>query len=91
MREVIISVTCDICTDVFTERDEGSNRVLFTVYGEQREMDICDPCIGDSFLPGGRPVGKAKKSGTPFACTFCSKSFASQRGLSAHQTRTHTP
>lgn len=89
MREVIIAIRCDVCRDSFTETSEGSNSVRFIVYGQEREMDMCDPCIGGSFLQEARSV--TGKKGTPFACTFCSKRFDSQRGLSAHQTRAHTP
>jgi hypothetical protein len=84
MREVVIRVHCDVCRTGFDEQTEGSNTVTFTVYGNPRELDMCDECIGGSFLQEARPVtGKPDK---PFGC-HCGKRFDSQRGLSAHQTR----
>lgn len=87
VREVVISVHCDLCNQQFYETTEGSNSVGLTVYGEAKEMDVCDPCIHGSFLQEARHVdGRRGKAKTPHAC-HCGKSFASPRGLSAHQTR----
>ncbi len=91
MREVVIRVHCDVCRTGFDESVEGSNTVTLTVYGNQRELDMCDECIGGSFLQEARPVtGKPDK---PFPCPFpsCGKKFDTQRGLSAHDTRAHNP
>lgn len=89
MREVVIAIRCDLCEQRFTEANEGDNSVIFTVRGEKREMDLCDPCIGGSFLQEARPVkGKPRKAEKPFAC-HCGKSYTSQRGLSKHQSAAH--
>lgn len=86
MREVIIAVHCDVCRNSFREEVEGSNTVKFTVYGDQRELDMCDECIGGSFLQEARPV--KTKTEKPFVCE-CGKAYTSQRGLSKHKSGAH--
>lgn len=90
MRRVSIVVTCDACQEEIEEETEGSSAVRFTVRGEEREMDLCDECLGDTFLQEARPVTNRKKrkktDEKPFAC-HCGKMFNTERGLSAHQTR----
>lgn len=85
MRRVSIVVTCDMCSDEIDEEAEGASAVTFTVRGETREMDLCDECIGGSFLQEARPVTNRKKRGE-HVC-HCGKSYKTERGLSAHQTR----
>lgn len=89
MRRVSILVTCDSCEEEIQEETEGASAVIFTVRGEQREMDICDQCLGGTFLQEARPVTNRKKRKKEFTCDECSKTFGTQRGLSHHQTRMH--
>lgn len=88
MREVVIAIHCDVCNEAFAEKTEGSNRVLFTVYGEQREMDICDADINGTFLQEARPV-KTRKIRKKDQVCHCGRAYTTLRGLSAHQTRAH--
>jgi len=64
------------------------------VRGEEREMDICDDCLGKTFLQEARPVSNRKKRKKPtteeFACDDCDKSFGTQRGLNRHRSLMHT-
>jgi len=68
--------------------------MTFSVRDERREIDICDECLGGSFLQEARPVmnrRKRKKATTDeFPCDDCDKSFGTQRGLSHHRTRMHS-
>ena len=96
MRRVSIVITCDCCQSEVTEETEGASAVVFTVRGEQREMDLCDECIGGSFLQEARPVTNRKKrkkekdtSPDEFECDLCHKTFATLRGLNHHGTRMH--
>lgn len=96
MRTVIIVVTCDVCDNEIKEDAEGTSAIRFTVRGEQREMDICNECLGGSFLQEARPVktrGKAKKSpdGSKFFCGIdgCEMSKDTSRGLKLHQSLVH--
>lgn len=86
MREVVISVNCDACRTNFKEREEGANLVLFTILGEKWEMDLCNDCLGSGFLQEARRTVNRKSDDKSFAC-HCGKTFGTQRGLSAHQTR----
>lgn len=86
MREVIIRVVCDACDEKVAEEVEGSSAITFTVRGEQRVLDLCDECLGGTFLQKARPVKKSKKK--EFVCE-CGKAFGTQRGLTRHQTATH--
>jgi hypothetical protein len=85
MREVIIAVRCDVCRESIEEQYEGANTVTFTVYGEERALEMCPDCIGGSFLQEARPVQKAKE----FTCADCGKAYTSQRGLSKHRSGAH--
>lgn len=90
MRAVSIIVFCDACEQEIEEEAEGASTVLFTVRGEQREMELCDACIGGTFLQEARSVTnrtkRKSKDEKPFSC-WCGKSFGTVRGLSAHQAR----
>jgi ribosomal protein L44E len=95
VRRVSIVVTCDCCHEEIAEEVEGASVVLFTVRGEEREMDICDGCLGGSFLQEARPVSnrgkrKTKNKDKPFSCDECPKSFGTERGLKHHLTRMHS-
>lgn len=95
MRRVSIVVTCDACEERIEEETEGASAVRFTVRGEEREMDLCDECLGGTFLQESRPVTnrkkrKAKTKDGEFACDECSKTFGTQRGLTRHKTASHT-
>lgn len=88
MRRVTIVVTCDACEEEIAEEVEGSSAVRFTMRGEEKEMDLCDECIG-GILQEARPVvnrRKRKPQEKPFAC-FCGKAFTTDRGLRSHKTR----
>lgn len=91
MREVVINIHCDVCGTQFVETDEGSNSVGLVIYGEQREMDVCDECIHGSFLQEARPVSKRRKKteASDFPCGVCEKRFLTQGGATRHMTMTH--
>ena len=89
MRRVSIVVICDCCDAEISEEIEGSATVRFIVAGEERELELCDDCVHGTFLQEARPVSNRRKRQTkdkPFKC-HCGKSFGTERGLSAHQTR----
>lgn len=85
MRSVSIRITCDCCEEAIEEETEGSSSVTITVRGVEREMDICDTCLHGTFLQEARAVAKTKKT-KDLSC-YCGKSFTTERGLKAHQTR----
>jgi len=95
VRRVSIIVTCDCCQAEIAEETEGSSAMTFTVRGEQREMDICDDCLGGTFLQEARPVNNRKKrkekgkGGIVIPCDDCDKTFGTVRGLNHHRTRMH--
>jgi len=90
MRRVNIVVICDSCEDEVEEENEGDSRISFIVRGEKREMDICDECLGGTFLQEARPAPKAKKDEAgEFSCVDCGKPFPTQRGMNQHRTRMH--
>jgi len=91
VRRVSIIVSCDVCQEEIDEEVEGASTMSFTVRGEQRELDICDGCVGGSFLQEARPVNnrKKRKQAKDFACDDCDKAFSTQRGLSHHRTKMH--
>lgn len=89
MRRVSIVVTCDVCESEITEETEGDSAVRFTARGVERELDICDDDLYGTFLQEGRSVTNRKKrakTDKKFAC-HCGKSYDTERGLTAHQTR----
>jgi hypothetical protein len=89
MRRVSIVVTCDACDEEIEEEVEGDSAVRFTARTVEKEMDLCDDCLYGTFLQEARPVSNRKKRKKPtgeFTC-HCGKSFGTQRGLTAHQTR----
>lgn len=88
MRRVSIVVTCDSCMEEIEEETEGSAAVRFTVRGEERELDLCDLCLSGTFLQESRSVNNRKKKAKDFTCP-CGRAFATQRGLSRHQTAAH--
>jgi ribosome-binding protein aMBF1 (putative translation factor) len=61
MRSISIVVTCDACGDEIEEEVEGASAIRFTVRGDEREMDLCDECLGGTFLQEARPVTNRKK------------------------------
>lgn len=87
MRRVSIIVICDACDEEIEEETEGNSAIRFTVRGEERELDLCDECIGGTFLQEARPVTnrRKRKKTDQFACDQCDKTFGTQRGLSRHQ------
>ena len=92
MRRLNIIDTCDCCQAEIAEETEGSSAVVFTVRGEQREMDICDECLGGSFLQEARPVNnrkkrkaKAKEEPAKFACSKCGREFVRRANRDKHQ------
>jgi hypothetical protein len=91
MRSISIVVTCDACGDEIEEEVEGASAIRFTVRGDEREMDLCDECLGGTFLQEARPVmnRKKRKATGEFVCDQCGKTFGTQRGLSHHKTRMH--
>jgi hypothetical protein len=92
MRSISIVVTCDACGDEIEEEVEGASAIRFTVRGDEREMDLCDECLGGTFLQEARPVTNRKKREVkvkPYFCDQCDKTFGTQRGLSHHMTRMH--
>jgi len=92
VRRVSIVVTCDACQEDIQEETEGASTLSFTVRGEQREMDICDECLGGTFLQEARPVANRKKrkaTAKDFPCGDCDKSFGTMRGLNHHRTKMH--
>jgi len=93
VRRVSIVVTCDVCQEDIEEDTEGSSAVRFTARGEERELDVCDECLGGSFLQEARPVNNRKKrkkaEDKPFACDACDKAFGTERGLNHHKTKMH--
>jgi len=94
VRSVSILISCDACQEDIKEDVEGASAVVFTVRGEEREMDLCDDCIGGTFLQEARPVTNRKKrkktEPKPFACDGCDKSFGTARGLNHHKTKMHS-
>lgn len=91
MRRVSIVISCDCCQSEVEEETEGSSAVVFTVRGEQREMDLCDECIGGSFLQEARPVTNRKKrkqepeKKAGFACEMCQREFVREANRDNHQ------
>jgi hypothetical protein len=90
VRRVSIIVTCDCCRAEIAEEIEGSSAMTFTVRGEQREMDICDDCLGGTFLQEARPVTnrkkrKAKEEPVKFACEMCGREFVREGNRDKHQ------
>jgi len=94
VRRVSITITCDACEEEIEEESEGSSAIMFTVRGEQRELDLCDDCLGQTFLQEARPVSNRKKrkkaNGDEFPCDACDKTFGTARGLARHRTIAHT-
>jgi len=91
MRRVSIVVICDACGEDVEEENEGDSVLRFTVRDEEREMDICGECLAGTFLQEARPVNnrKKRKAKGEFMCDLCPKTFATERGRNAHQTRMH--
>jgi hypothetical protein len=95
MREVILVVYCDVCDKGIQEETEGSNGVSFTVRGEQRELDMCNDCLGGSFLQEARPVvnrktqKRDKEKGYLCGADDCTMSFTTHRGMKMHHTLMH--
>jgi len=90
VRRVTIVISCDACEEDIREETEGDSRVSFTVRGEERELDLCDDCLGGTFLQEARPVRKQRgkiQTDEFYGCDFCGKTFGTARGLSMHQTR----
>jgi hypothetical protein len=92
MRSVVIIITCDVCDEGIKEDVEGDNSIRLIVRGEHQEIDVCNECMGGSFLQEARPVksrGKPKKSNGTFPCDACDMTFSTNRGLKMHQSLTH--
>lgn len=98
MREIVVRVECDVCRSQIVENIEGSNQVKITVQGVDREMDLCDKCLGESFLQEARPVQNGKgtrkkpaKPGTtgPHQCPRCEMRFTKPIGVKRHMERIH--
>lgn len=94
MRRVSIVVRCDVCTEDIEEEEEGASVVRFIARGVEKEMDICDGCLYGTFLQEARPVTNRRKrkktKDDQFPCDACEKTFGTQRGLTRHQTMSHT-
>lgn len=91
MRRVSIVVTCDACQEEIEEETEGASVIRFNVRGEEREMDLCNECLGGTFLQEARPASnrKKRKAAKDFACDDCDKAFGTMRGLNHHRTKMH--
>lgn len=89
MRSVVIMVRCDLCKDHFEEHTEGSNHATFEVAGNKWEMDICDLCLGSSFLREARPVVPTKSKEKKVSCDTCGRMFGTKRGMTRHAIIAH--
>lgn len=85
-RNVKITVYCDMCNESITEDAEGHNALRFTLYGELREIDLCEGCIQDSFLHEARRV-IVKKDKT-WKC-HCGRAYTTKGAMKYHQNAKH--
>ena len=98
MREIVVRVECDVCRGQIAEKTEGSNQIQITVQGVDKEMDLCDKCLGESFMQEARLIQNGKgtrkkpaKPGTtgPHQCPRCEMRFTKPIGVKRHVERVH--
>jgi hypothetical protein len=92
VRRVSIVVTCDACGEGIQEETEGASTHTITgPDGATYELELCGECRWGTFLQEARPVTnrKKRKAKGEFMCDLCPKTFATERGRNAHQTRMH--
>lgn len=82
MRIVTITKECDRCGRDDNKAAEMGDKIVsvqLTTGATELEADLCSGCLTDITF------GFREKSKT---CNTCSRSYGTERGLSAHQTRT---